>query len=132
MSKISDRLNSPSRYVGSNMRVDEPCQYSTSQEHIVEMMEQNQFDRRQQKSLINQEIDKPSHYGSKSGRDVIDWCEDFGMMENAYVFNIFKYLCRAGRKKGNSELQDALKARVYLDRYIQRLQKECGGLQHER
>lgn len=67
---------------------------------------------------INQEIDRPSHYGSKSGRDVIDWCEDFGLMSNAYVFNVFKYLCRAGKKDNNSELQDAKKARVYLDRYI--------------
>lgn len=25
------------------------------------------------KTEINQEIDRPSHYGSKSGRDVIDW-----------------------------------------------------------
>jgi len=49
---------------------------------------------------------------------VIDWCEDFGIMGNAYVFNIFKYLSRAGKKNGNSELQDALKAKVYLDRYI--------------
>lgn len=74
------------------------------------------------KTEINQEIDRPSHYGSKSGRDVIDWCEDFGIMSNAYIFNIFKYLCRAGKKNGNSELQDAKKAMVYLDRYIKSLE----------
>lgn len=73
------------------------------------------------KTTINQEIDKPTHYSSKSGRDVIDWCEDFNLMENAYVFNIFKYLSRAGKKENNSELQDALKAKVYLDRYIEKL-----------
>jgi len=54
---------------------------------------------------------------------VIDWCEDFGIMSNAYVFNIFKYLCRAGKKSNNSELQDALKAKVYLDRYIDALKR---------
>lgn len=70
------------------------------------------------KTAITQEIEHPKHYSSKSGRDVIDWCEDFGLMQNAYVFNIFKYLSRAGKKSGNSELQDALKAKVYLDRYI--------------
>lgn len=74
------------------------------------------------KTIINQEIDKPKHYSSKSGRDVIDWCEDFNLMENAYVFNIFKYLSRAGKKENNSELQDALKAKVYLDRYIEKLE----------
>lgn len=72
---------------------------------------------------INQEIDRPTHYASKSGRDVIDWCEDFGLMDNAYIFNIFKYLCRAGKKSKNSVLQDALKARIYLNRFIENLQK---------
>lgn len=72
---------------------------------------------------INQEINRPTHYASKSGRDVIDWCEDFGLMDNAYIFNIFKYLCRAGKKSKNSILQDALKARIYLDRFIENLQK---------
>ena len=75
----------------------------------------------QAKQVLNQEIDKPKHYASKSGKDVIDWCEDFGIMGNAYVFNIFKYLCRAGKKDNNSELQDALKAEVYLKRYIESL-----------
>lgn len=75
------------------------------------------------KTKITQEIDKPKHYASKSGKDVIDWCEDFDIMSNAYVFNIFKYLCRAGKKSNNSELQDALKAKVYLDRYINALKR---------
>ena len=74
-------------------------------------------------TVINQEIDHPRHYASKSGRDVIDWCEDFGLMDNAYVFNVFKYLCRAGKKSKNSVLQDALKARIYLNRFIENLQK---------
>ena len=72
---------------------------------------------------INQEINHPKHYSSKSGRDVIDWCEDFGLMSNAYVFNVFKYLSRAGKKDNNSELQDALKAKVYIERYIDALKK---------
>ena len=74
-------------------------------------------------TVINQEIDHPRHYASKSGRDVIDWCEDFGLMDNAYVFNVCKYLCRAGKKSKNSVLQDALKARIYLNRFIENLQK---------
>ena len=54
---------------------------------------------KQNKTKINQEIENPTHYLSKSGKDVIDWCEDFNLMQNAYIFNIFKYLCRAGKKK---------------------------------
>lgn len=75
------------------------------------------------KTAITQEIQRPKHYASKSGRDIIDWCEDFGLMENAYVFNIFKYLARAGKKDSNSELQDALKAKVYLERYIDAIKR---------
>lgn len=75
------------------------------------------------KTKITQEIDRPKHYASKSGRDVIDWCEDFGLMSNAYIFNIFKYLARASKKPGNSELQDALKAKVYLERYIEAIKR---------
>lgn len=73
---------------------------------------------------INQEIDKPSHYQTKNGRDYIDIAEELGWIDNAYKFNIGKYLYRCGKKKNNSELQDAKKARVYLDRYIQKLEKE--------
>lgn len=72
---------------------------------------------------INQEIDKPTHYGSKSGQDVIDIAEDFGFIDNAYVFNIIKYLIRGGKKSNNSILQDALKAQIYLNRYIKALNK---------
>lgn len=79
-----------------------------------------------EKILINQEIDRPKHYQSKSGKDIIDWCEDFGLMQNAYIFNIFKYLARASKKPGNSELQDALKAQVYLDRYIESIKNNIG------
>lgn len=77
----------------------------------------------EQDNVINQEIDRPSHYASRSRLDVIDWCEDFGLMDNAYVFNIFKYLARGGKKAQNSRLQDALKAQVYLDRYIRSLRR---------
>lgn len=47
-------------------------------------------------------------------------------MSNAYVFNIFKYILRsrAWKKDSNSELQDALKAEVYLKQYIDSLKKE--------
>ena len=83
------------------------------------------------KQEINQEIDRPTHYGSKSGRDVIDIAEEFGFIDNAYVFNIFKYLIRAGRKRNNSVLQDALKARVYLDRFIDSIKKNVASEQND-
>lgn len=66
---------------------------------------------------------RPKHYGSKSGQDVIDVAEDFGIVDNAYKFNMLKYLLRGGKKAGNSELQDMTKIRVYLERYIEKLSR---------
>ena len=59
---------------------------------------------------------KPSHY--KSGEfDVIAFCQkhDLGFE----VGNIIKYVTRAGKKEGNSELQDLNKAMEYLKRRIE-------------
>ena len=72
---------------------------------------------------IMKNVDHPSHYQSASGKDLIDWCEDFGIMDNAYIFNVFKYLARSGKKDNNSRLQDTMKAKVYLDRYVKHLQE---------
>lgn len=38
--------------------------------------------------------------------------------------NVVKYIARAGRKPGESALDDLQKARVYLDREIERLSQE--------
>ena len=76
------------------------------------------------KQKINQEIEKPSHYGSKSGQDVIDVAEDFGIIDNAYKFNMLKYLLRGGKKPDNSELQDMKKIEVYNKRYIKKLENQ--------
>ena len=66
---------------------------------------------------------RPKHYGSKSGQDVIDVAEDFEIVDNAYKFNMLKYLLRGGKKAGNSELQDMTKIKVYLERYIEKLER---------
>lgn len=105
MSKISELIN--------GIAVERPLR--TAQEH---------FSYPKSSKEINQEIDRPSHYGSKSGQDVIDVAEDFGIIENAYKFNMLKYLLRGGKKKDNSELQDMKKIQVYLNRYIEKLETE--------
>lgn len=78
------------------------------------------------KTELEKNTVRPAHYGSKSGQDVIDVAEDFGIIDNAYKFNMLKYLLRGGKKAGNSELQDMIKIRVYNDRYIEKL--ECQNL----
>lgn len=83
-------------------------------------MEKNESE----KTELEKNTARPAHYGSKSGQDVIDVAEDFGIVDNAYKFNMLKYLLRGGKKAGNSELQDMTKIKVYLERYIEKL--ECG------
>jgi hypothetical protein len=74
------------------------------------------------KTELEKNTVRPEHYESKSGQDVIDVAEDFGIIDNAYKFNMLKYLLRGGKKAGNSELQDMIKIRVYNDRYIEKLE----------
>lgn len=67
-------------------------------------------------------VDHPNHYGGEDNPyEVIKVLEAWGLVSNAYVFNVVKYLARAGKKHGNSELQDAKKALWYLERYVDRL-----------
>ena len=76
-----------------------------------------------EKTELEKNTVRPKHYGSKSGQDVIDVAEDFGIVDNAYKFNMLKYLLRGGKKAGNSELQDMTKIKVYLERYIEKLER---------
>ena len=63
-------------------------------------------------------VDHPSHYNF--GRlEVIDVIEDWKL--NFHRGNAVKYIARAAYK--GSELEDLRKARWYLDREIQRLQR---------
>ena len=60
---------------------------------------------------------KPSYYSDSkiTPFDVIDdWKLDF------YLGNVVKYIKRAGKKDGNSRLQDLKKIRTYVDEAIKR------------
>lgn len=64
-------------------------------------------------------VDHPSHYTwLPNGLEVIDLTEHLNFSRG----NAVKYICRADRK-GN-ELEDLQKARWYIEREIQRIQKE--------
>ena len=60
-----------------------------------------------------------THYDNGKDYDVIDVINDFNL--NFSRGNVFKYICRAGKKK--DELQDLLKAKDYLEREIERLRE---------
>lgn len=67
------------------------------------------------------EIRHPSHYcfGKYEPVKVIqDWKLSF------CLGNVVKYLARAGRKEGNSKLQDLLKAKQYIEFEIEELEND--------
>ena len=43
------------------------------------------FEKSIETDLIKNTV-RPKHYGSKSGQDVIDVAEDFGIIDNAYKY----------------------------------------------
>lgn len=64
-------------------------------------------------------VNKPPHY-TTGGVDFLDFAEAKNLTENAYLFNVVKYVTRCGKKEGVDPVQDLQKARFYLDREINR------------
>lgn len=67
-------------------------------------------------------VNNPSHYCEGRKFEPADVAEDWGLDKDAYLFNVFTYIARAGRK--DDILQDLEKARWYLDRRIKCLKGE--------
>lgn len=64
-------------------------------------------------------VNKPPHY-TVGGIDFLDYAEAKGLTDNAYLFNVVKYVTRAGKKLGVDPVQDLEKAEFYLKREIER------------
>lgn len=74
---------------------------------------------------IDQNVEHPSHYKAANGMEAIDVIEAFKLDRDFCLGNCAKYLLRLGKK--DNILQDAKKCRWYLDRYIQKLEKELNS-----
>lgn len=61
-------------------------------------------------------IHHPQHYGGDTTYEVIKVAEAWGLDKDAYLFNVLKYIARAGKK--GSKQEDLEKADFYLDRRI--------------
>ena len=69
-------------------------------------------------------VNHPNHYGGEENPyEVIKVCEAWGLNHDAYLFNVVKYVARAGVKDRTKELEDLKKAAFYLDRKIKNLEK---------
>ena len=70
-------------------------------------------------------VEHPSHYqyGKNGEYEVIKVCEAWDLDKDAYLFNVVKYVARAGVKDQTKELEDLKKAAFYLDRKIKNLEK---------
>ena len=70
------------------------------------------------------QVDHPEHYGGDGNPyEVIRVCEEWGLDKDAYLFNVIKYVTRAGKKNPLKEIEDLKKAAFYLNRKIENLQK---------
>jgi hypothetical protein len=68
-------------------------------------------------------INHPNHYGgAENVYEVIKVCEAWDLHTDAYLFNVVKYVARAGKKDPTKEIEDLKKAAFYLDRRIKLLE----------
>jgi hypothetical protein len=64
-------------------------------------------------------VNHPNHYGGESNPYEV-WVLD----KDAYLFNVVKYVARAGKKDQTKELEDLKKASFYLNRKIENIKKD--------
>jgi len=67
-------------------------------------------------------VNHPQHYGGDTTYEHWKVMVAWGLVQNAFLYNCTKYICRVG-KKGNP-LEDLKKARWYLDRAIAAITEE--------
>lgn len=70
---------------------------------------------------IDQNVSHPSHYGGKDDPyETIKVIDAWGLDKSFCLGNVIKYISRAGKKDGNSLLQDLMKAQFYLNYEIEK------------
>lgn len=72
-------------------------------------------------SKVNDVVNHPSHY-TDGKIEVIDFIEDKGL--NFHRGNAVKYIACAGKKNPAKEVEDLKKAVWYLNREIQRMERD--------
>ena len=74
---------------------------------------------------IDQNVSHPSHYGGKDDPyETIKVIDAWGLDKSFCLGNVIKYISRAGKKDGNSLLQDLMKAQFYLNYEVEKQRRE--------
>ena len=69
-------------------------------------------------------VNHPAHYGGKDNPyEVFKVVEAWGLDKDAYLFNVIKYIARAGKKDASKLLEDLKKGQAYLERRINMLEE---------
>ena len=72
---------------------------------------------------VKEMVNGPQHYGGVDNPyEVIKVCEAWGLDKDAYLFNVAKYIARAGKKDPQKELED-LKKDFFAQFDIKKAQK---------
>ena len=69
---------------------------------------------------MSDQVNHPSHYGGDRIYEVIKVCEAWGI-DDAYLFNVIKYIARAGKKENEKYIEALEKASFYLERKIENM-----------
>ena len=78
-----------------------------------------------QKNDLKESVNHPDYYGGEDNPyEVIKVCEAWGLDKDAYLFNVVKYVARAGKKSPDKEVEDLSKAIKYLKFKIAILSKQ--------
>ena len=101
-------------YCGDNIKLDIDGRFWVWSENVLELIENKE-------EIVNDVVNHPSHY-TDGKIEVMDFIEDKQL--NFARGNVIKYVARAGKKDKNKELEDLRKAMWYLNREIERLEKE--------
>jgi len=73
----------------------------------------------------NKTVNHPDYYGGEDNPyEVLKVCEAWGLDKDAYLFNVVKYVARAGKKNPDKEIEDLYKAINYLNFKIKKLNND--------
>lgn len=95
------------------------CYVILDRKHVKDLLMALEADRYPTTEAIevSDSVNHPSYYTQYKGVEVIDITEQMNFNRG----NAVKYICRAGFKSPETELEDLKKAKWYLDREITRL-----------